>query len=56
MQLECLNIYEQRVHIEKIWKGQQEAKIDLRGWAKGLYFAVVKSEGKMAGSGRIVRR
>jgi hypothetical protein len=54
MQLECYNIYGQRVHSEKIWKGQQEARIDLQGWAKGLYFAVVKSEGKVAGSGRYV--
>jgi hypothetical protein len=55
MLLECYNIYGQRVHSEKIWKGQQETRIDLQVWAKGLYFAVVKSEGKVAGSGRFVR-
>jgi hypothetical protein len=54
MLLECYNIYGQRVHSEKIWKGQQETRIDLREWAKGLYFAVVKSDGKVAGSGRFV--
>jgi len=54
MQLECFNIYGQQVHTEKIWKGQQETRIDLNGWAKGLYFAVVKSEGKVAGTGRFV--
>jgi hypothetical protein len=54
MELECYNIYGQRVHSEKIWKGQQERSIGLQGWAKGLYFAVVKSEGKVAGSGRFV--
>ena len=56
MQLECYNIYGQQVHTEKIWKGQQETKIDLRGWAKGLYFAVVKSEGTLAGSVRFIRQ
>jgi len=56
MQLECYNIYGQQVHSEKIWKGQQETRIDLHGWAKGLYFAVVRSEGKVAGTGRFVRR
>lgn len=55
-QLECYNIYGQRVHSEKIWKGQQQIKLDVRGWSKGLYFAVVKSNGKVAGMGRFVRR
>lgn len=54
--LECYNIYGQKVHNEKIWKGQQQTKLDLSGYAKGLYFAVVKSNGKVAGTGRFVRR
>jgi hypothetical protein len=54
--LECYNIYGQKVHTEKIWKGQQETRIDLQGWAKGLYYAVVRSEGKVAGTGRFVVR
>jgi hypothetical protein len=56
MLLECYNIYGRQVHTEKIWKGQQETKIDLRDWAKGLYFAVVKSEGTLAGSVRFIRQ
>jgi len=56
MLLECYNIYGQQVHSEKIWKGQQETKIDLHGWAKGLYFAVVKSEDKVTGSTRFIKR
>jgi len=56
MVLECYNIYGQKVHNEKIWKGQQETRIDLRGWASALYFTVVKSDGKVAGTGRFVRR
>jgi hypothetical protein len=56
MLLECFNIYRQKVHTEKIWKGQQQTKIDLHGWAKGLYFAVVKSEGTLAGSVRFIRQ
>jgi len=54
MLLECYNIYGQKVHTEKVWKGQQETRIDLRGWASGLYFTVVKSDGKVAGTGRFV--
>jgi hypothetical protein len=56
MLLECYNIYGQKVHSEKIWKGQQQTKLDLNGWGKGLYFAVVKSNGKVAGTVRFVRR
>ena len=56
MLLECYNIYGQKVHSEKIWKGQQLKKLNLNGWGKGLYFAVVKSEGKVAGQCRFVRK
>jgi hypothetical protein len=55
MLLECYNIYGQKVHSEKIWKGQQQTKLDVSGWSNGLYFAVVKSNGKVAGTGRFMR-
>lgn len=56
MLLECYNIYGQKVHSEKIWKGQQQTKLDVSGWSKGLYLAVVKSNGKVGGSCRFVRK
>jgi hypothetical protein len=56
MLLECYNIYGQKVHSEKIWKGQQQTKLDVSNWGNGLYFAVVKSNGKVAGTGRFVRK
>jgi hypothetical protein len=56
MLLECYNIYGQKVHSEKIWKGQQQTKLDVSGWAKDLYFAVVKSNGNVAGTERFLRR
>jgi hypothetical protein len=56
MLLECYNIYGQKMHSEKIWKGQQQTKLNVSNWSKGLYFAVVKGEGKVAGTGRFVRR
>jgi hypothetical protein len=55
MLLECYNIYGQKVHSEKIWKGQQQTKLDVSGWSKGLHLAVVKSNGKVAGTGRFVK-
>jgi hypothetical protein len=54
MLLECYNIYGQRMYSEKIYKGQQQTKLDVNGWRKGLYFAVVKSNGKVAGQVRFV--
>ena len=56
MLLECFNLYGQRVHSEKIWKGQQQTKLDVSGWGKGLYFAVVKSNGKIAGTYKFARK
>jgi hypothetical protein len=56
MLLECYNIYGQKVHSEKIYKGQQQTKLDVSDWSKGLYFAVVKSNGKVAGTERFVRK
>jgi hypothetical protein len=56
MLLECYNIYGQKVHSEKIYKGQQQTKLDVSNWSKGLYFAVVKSNGKVVGTERFVRR
>ena len=56
MLLECYNIYGQKVHSENLWKGQQQTRIEVSGWTKGLYFAVVKSDGKVAGTGRFVRK
>jgi hypothetical protein len=54
MQLECFNIYGQKVHSEKIWKGQQQTKLNISNWSNGLYFTVVKSEGKVAGTCKFV--
>jgi hypothetical protein len=56
MVLECYNIYGQKVQSEKIYNGQQQTKLDVNGWGKGLYLAVVKCGGKVAGTGRFVRK
>ncbi len=56
MLLECYNIYGQKVHSEKIYKGQQQIKLRISEWSKGLYFAVVKSNGKVAGTERFIKR
>jgi hypothetical protein len=54
MLLECYNIYGQKVHSEKIYKGQQQTKLNMNSWNNGLYIAVIKSNGKVAGKSRFV--
>jgi hypothetical protein len=56
MLLECYNLFGQRVHSEKIYKGQQKTKLSIEQWQSGLYIAVVKSDGRVAGQVRFVRR
>jgi hypothetical protein len=54
MLLECYNIYGQKVHSEKIWKGQQQTKLAVSGWGKGLYLTVIYSYGLPAGRCKFV--
>jgi len=56
MLLECYNLFGQRVHSEKVYKGQQKTKLSIEQWQSGLYIAVVKSDGRVAGQVRFVRR
>jgi hypothetical protein len=54
MLLECYSIYGQKVHSEKILKGQQQTKLNINSWKNGLYIAVVKSNGNVVGKSRFV--
>jgi len=56
MLLECYNLLGRRVHSEKVYKGQQKTKLSVEQWQSGLYIAVVKIEGRVAGQVRFVRR
>jgi hypothetical protein len=56
MLLECYNLFGQRVHSEKVYKGQQKTKLSIEQWQSGLYIAVVKSDGRVAGQVRFVRK
>ncbi|MFU8844888.1 MAG: T9SS type A sorting domain-containing protein [Bacteroidales bacterium] len=56
MLLECYNLFGQRVHSEKVYKGQQKTKLSIEQWQSGLYIAVIKSNGRVAGQVWFVRR
>jgi len=52
--LECYNVFGQEVHEQKVYTGQLEAVADVGNWGNGLYFVVVKSNGKIVGKGKFV--
>lgn len=52
--LDCYDIYGRQMHEQKIYPGQLEAELDISNWGKGLYFVVVKSNGKIVGKGKFV--
>jgi hypothetical protein len=54
MLIEVHNIYGQKVHSEKIYKGQQQTKLNINSWKNGLYIAVVKTNGNVVGKSRFV--
>jgi hypothetical protein len=56
MLLECYNLFGQRVHSEKVYKGQQKTKLRVEQWQSGLYIAVIKSDERVAGNVRFVKR
>jgi len=51
--LECYNVFGLKVHEQKIYTGQLEAVADVGNWGKGLYFVVVKSNGKVVGKTKL---
>jgi hypothetical protein len=54
MLLECYNIYGQKVHSEKIYKGQQQTRLNVSGWSKGIYLAIIRSSQSITGQCRFI--
>jgi hypothetical protein len=54
MILECYNIYGQKVHSEKIYKGQQQTRLNVSGWSKGIYLAIIRSNQSITGQCRFI--
>ncbi|MDZ7743296.1 MAG: T9SS type A sorting domain-containing protein [Bacteroidota bacterium] len=49
IQLEIYNIFGQKVHEQKIYTGQLEAKADVSGWGKGFMLWLSRAMGKLLG-------
>lgn len=56
MELKCFNVYGNVVHNEQIYPYQEESKVNISKWPKGMYFVVVYSEGKLVGNTKFVVR
>lgn len=50
----CYNIYGQKVHSEKIYKGQQQTLLNVSGWRKGIYLAIIRSNQSITGQSRFI--
>ncbi|NCA86860.1 MAG: T9SS type A sorting domain-containing protein [Clostridia bacterium] len=54
MQLRCYDSFGRQLHSQKIYKGQQETKLDVSGWSAGIYVAVMYSNGGACGKVKFV--
>ena len=54
MELRCFNIFGKQVHKEKLFQYQGESKMDVSSWKKGMYVAIVYSNGLPVGQCKFV--
>ncbi len=54
MELRCFDVFGKQVHTEKIYQFQGESKVNVGSWKKGVYVALVYSNGKIAGMTKFV--
>jgi hypothetical protein len=54
MELRCFNVYGELVHEEKVYQYQGESKVNIQNWQKGIYFAIVYSNGNIAGKTKFI--
>ncbi len=54
IQLFCYDIYGRIMHKEVIYSGQSDEKLDISSWGKGMFIAVIKSEGKIVGRSKFI--
>ncbi|MBN1339244.1 MAG: hypothetical protein JXA03_07970 [Bacteroidales bacterium] len=54
--LRIFNIFGEKVHEERIYRGQGESRLNVGAWPQGMYIAVVVSEGRVVGRVKFVVR
>ncbi|MFA5478367.1 MAG: T9SS type A sorting domain-containing protein [Bacteroidales bacterium] len=55
IELRCYDSYGRQCHSQKIYKGQQQTRLDVSGWSPGMYMAVIYSNGGIRGKVKFVR-
>ena len=54
--LRIFNIFGEKVHEERIYRGQGESRLNVSAWPQGMYIAVVVNEGRVVGRVKFVVR
>jgi len=54
MELQVFDVYGKQIHSEKVWPHQGAARLDVSGWQKGMYVAVVYSDGVVKGKCKFI--
>ena len=54
IELRCFDIYGEEIHKEKVYRYQGESVVDIGSWRKGMYVAVVYSNGLPVGQCKFV--
>ena len=54
MELKCIDIFGKAVHSEKVYRYQEESKLDVGTWGNGIYIGVVYSNGLAVGQCKFV--
>jgi hypothetical protein len=54
MELRCYNNFGREIHRQKIYKGQQDTDVNITAWGKGVYIAVIYSNGGAVGKCKFV--
>jgi hypothetical protein len=54
MELKVFNVFGKMVHKEKVYQYQGESKVNIQNWQKGVYFAIVYSNGNIAGKTKFI--
>ena len=55
MELRCYDSYGRQCHSQKIYKGQQQTRLDVSDWSTGIYIAIIYSNGGVRGKVKFVR-
>ena len=54
MELRCFDVFGKQVHKEKVYQYQGESKVNVSSWKKGMYVAIVYSNGLPVGQCKFV--